>query len=320
LQPIKLIQEYPIFRRSELPCSSGPGVTHFTVTNQLASMVIVGNVILRFPIGNLRNIEQVEIKPREGERIHRIFQDPLAQHLIVCLESRDCMYIGRSRPGKRAIPRLLTKVKGHLIESVAWNKVEQTEYTTGPILLGTSNGIILETDIDFQDSLLPKKKAYLQEVHRLMYDLAEHSEAVTGLHMEPFPQQTSSSEIKYYILATTPKRIYQFIGNVAKGETPQFVQLFAAYNPGTVQFLEIPGTLRESQLQLWPAKPNTIPLSFAWLTGAGIYYGQLGFGDHMPGESLFIEKTLIPYSQSTASASPIGMALTQFHCVLLYRD
>ena len=83
---------------------------------------------------------EVEIKPREGERIHRIFQDPLAQHLIVCLESRDCMYIGRSRPGKRAIPRLLTKVKGHLIESVAWNKVEQTEYTTGPILLGTSNG------------------------------------------------------------------------------------------------------------------------------------------------------------------------------------
>ena len=82
----------------------------------------------------------MEIKPREGERIHRIFQDPLAQHLIVCLESRDCMYVGRSRPGKRAIPRLLTKVKGHLIESVAWNKVEQTEYATGPILLGTSNG------------------------------------------------------------------------------------------------------------------------------------------------------------------------------------
>ena len=82
----------------------------------------------------------MEIKPREGERIHRIFQDPLAQHLIVCLESRDCMYVGRSRPGKRAIPRLLAKVKGHLIESVAWNKVEQTEFTTGPILLGTSNG------------------------------------------------------------------------------------------------------------------------------------------------------------------------------------
>ena len=61
LQPIKLIQEYPIFRRSELPCSSGPGV----VTNQLASMIIVGNVILRFPIGNLRNIERELLARRE---------------------------------------------------------------------------------------------------------------------------------------------------------------------------------------------------------------------------------------------------------------
>ena len=65
LQPIKLIQEYPIFRRSELPYSSGPGVTHFTVTNQLASMIIVGNVILRFPIGNLRNIERELLARRE---------------------------------------------------------------------------------------------------------------------------------------------------------------------------------------------------------------------------------------------------------------
>lgn len=100
-----------------------------------------------------------------------------------------------------------------------------------------------------------------------MYDLAEHSEPVTGLHMEPFPQQSYGSDIKYFILATTPKRVYQFIGTVTKGETPQFVQLFATYNTVPVQFLEIPGTLRESQLQLWPSKPNTTPLSFAWLTG-----------------------------------------------------
>ena len=39
-----------------------------------------------------------------------------------------------------------------------------------------------------------------------------------------------------------------------------------------------------------------------------------------PGESLFLEKTLIPYCHSSSSASPIGMALTQFYCLLLYRD
>ena len=109
------------------------------------------------------------------------------------------------------------------------------------------------------------------QVYRLMYDVPEHSEPITGLHMEPFPQQSSSSEIKYFILATTPKRIYQFIGTVTKGETPQFVQLFATYTTVTVQFLEIPGNLRESQLQLWPAKPNATPVAFAWLTGECFY-------------------------------------------------
>ena len=33
-----------------------------------------------------------------------------------------------------------------------------------------------------------------------------------------------------------------------------------------------------------------------------------------------MEKTLIPYSHTSTSSSPIGMTLTQFHCILLYRD
>ena len=58
LQPIRLIQEYPIFRRNELPCSSGSGVTHIAVTSSIASMVTVGNTIRRFLVSNPRNFER----------------------------------------------------------------------------------------------------------------------------------------------------------------------------------------------------------------------------------------------------------------------
>ena len=87
------------------------------------------------------------------------------------------------------------------------------------------------------------------------------------------------------------------------------------------QFLEIPGSLKDSQLHVWPSYPSR-PESFAWLTGAGVYYGQLGFGDHEPGESLFLDKVLIPYTseQPSEMTPPMGMALTQFHCLLFYRD
>lgn len=58
MYPIKLVQDHPIFRRSELPWPAGPGVTHLTVTNNFASMVIVGNLILRFPVDNPRNVDR----------------------------------------------------------------------------------------------------------------------------------------------------------------------------------------------------------------------------------------------------------------------
>ena len=58
------------------------------------------------------------------------------------------------------------------------------------------------------------------------------------------------------------------------------------------------------------------------LAGAGVYFGTLGFGDHQPGEFLFVEKTLIPYGHEDHSevVAPVGMCLTEFHCLLLYRD
>lgn len=73
---------------------------------------------------------------------------------------------------------------------------------------------------------------------------------------------------------------------------------------------------------MWPSHPDKTPQFFAWLTGAGIYHGKLEFEDQKPGDSLDSEKTLIAYNADThvEMAPPVGMALTQFHCVLLYRD
>ena len=87
-------------------------------------------------------------------------------------------------------------------------------------------------------------------------------------------------------------------------------------------FVEIPGSLKDSQLHVWPSHPDKCPQFFAWLTGAGIFHGKLEFEDQKPGGSLLSEKTLIPYSPDShiEVTPPVGMALTQFHCMMLYRD
>ena len=47
-----------------------------------------------------------------------------------------------------------------------------------------------------------------------------------GLLMEQFPR----TDNKWYILATTPCRVYQFIGLVNTRNEPQFMELFSFYN------------------------------------------------------------------------------------------
>lgn len=122
-----------------------------------------------------------EIK-REDDRVRKVFQDPTGAHLLICMKSKECYYIGQA--SKRPQPRLLPKVKGQTIESVAWNKLEMKEQGggTGAILLGTAQGrlwsssthnvttlcwlagSVFETDILFEDSILKQRKGYFIEV------------------------------------------------------------------------------------------------------------------------------------------------------------
>ena len=44
------------------------------------------------------------------------------------------------------------------------------------------------------------------QVYQLMHDLSDHSEPVTGLHMEPFPERISPTQAAFYVIASTPKR------------------------------------------------------------------------------------------------------------------
>ncbi|XP_058739839.1 vacuolar sorting protein 18-like isoform X1 [Vicia villosa] len=94
-------------------------------------------------------------------------------------------------------PRVLSKLKGLVVNVVAWNRQQITEVSTKEFILGTDNGQLHELAVDEKD----KKEKYI----KFLYELTELPEALMGLQME-----TASviNETRYYVMAVTPTRLY----------------------------------------------------------------------------------------------------------------
>jgi len=97
-------------------------------------------------------------------------------------------------------------------------------------------------------------------------------------------------------------------------------------------FSELPGDLPYSELHFFSPfqelQYQGLAKTFAWLTGPGIYHGNLVFGSQGAGDSVIDTPQLLPYPAtrleldiSTAvSEIPIAIALTEFHFILLYKE
>jgi hypothetical protein len=161
--------------------------------------------------------------------------------------------------------------------------------------VGTKNGLIYETCLEPTDDIFfRKEEKYFQQV----YSIHESTMPIMGLYFEQFPVNNR----KYFIMATTTTRIYQFIGTVGgqptveEGDKAMFESLFASYhvNPG---FQELPGELPHSELHFFSRfhelQQQGIAESFAWLTGPGIYHGALVFGSQNVGDSVVDDVQLL---------------------------
>eukprot|EP00163_Fabomonas_tropica_P023207 TRINITY_DN40509_c0_g1_i1.p1 TRINITY_DN40509_c0_g1~~TRINITY_DN40509_c0_g1_i1.p1 ORF type:complete len:911 (+),score=256.88 TRINITY_DN40509_c0_g1_i1:23-2734(+) len=243
-------------------------------------------------------IDEIELPRRDNDAIHRIFIDPTGHHVIITLASADNWYLHSSV--RKA--RNLSKMKGVLIESVAWDKRNTSETSTREILIGSRTGVIFEAVIDGREKYF-----------KTVYDLNE-SMPISGLHFEVFPQTQSTEQTKFFVMATTPTRYYEFVGG------PTFEAVFSNYtvNPG---FNELPGELDYSELHFF-SKYKGRAKSFAWLTGPGVYHGALLFGSQNAGDKVVTDPALLAYptrNQYTA-APPVSLAVTEFHFLLAYRD
>ncbi|CAK9261476.1 unnamed protein product [Sphagnum jensenii] len=238
--------------------------------------------------------------------IHKVFIDPGGRHSLATICSSvtaDTYYIH----GKWKKPRVISRLKGMTVSSVAWNRQQINEAFTREVILGTTNGQLYETAIEEKD----KKEKYV----KLLFEITEAPEPFIGVQMETV---TTGTAVRYFVMAATPSRLYIFQG------TTSLEAVFMSYAEGIAHFTELPGEIPNSELHFYGKQRRSE--RFAWLAGPGIYHGHLNLGtspsaNHTHGgESNVESKWLLEYSKifdNASTAKPCSLALTEFHFLLL---
>ncbi|KAH0671207.1 hypothetical protein KY289_025700 [Solanum tuberosum] len=256
-----------------------------------------------FGVGDFYDIDLSVGRPGE-QSIHKVFVDPGGSHCIATVigsSGADTYYTH----AKWTKPRILSKLKGLVVNAVAWNRLHITEASTREIILGTDNGQLYEMAVDVKD----KMEKYI----KLLFELKELPEAFTGLQMETASVHNGT---RFYVMAVTPTRLYSFTG------IGSLDAIFASYVDRTVHFMELPGEIPNSELHFFIQQRRAV--HFAWLSGAGIYHGDLKFGalhSSPNGDENFVEnKALLDYSkfsEGVEGVKPSSLAMSEFHFLLL---
>ncbi|XP_072541366.1 vacuolar protein sorting-associated protein 18 homolog [Salminus brasiliensis] len=307
---VRLEEEKPIFNKQRIDFSPPEKINHFAVCNNQLCMSLGKDTLLRIDLGKPDQPNQIELGRKDDSKVHKLFLDPTGSHLVISLTTNECVYLNRNTQKVRSLSRW----RGHLIESVGWNKLIGTESNTGPILVGTSQGIIFEAEISASEGTLfnTNPDQYFRQVHSLEED--GKPAPVCCLEVE------RGIESKYFIIATTRKRLFQFVGKLAEGSEQQgFSSIFAQNQDLLPSFQEFPVNMGYSEIAFYTSKLRLCPKSFAWMMGNGVLYGQL---DYVRPDSLLSDVQVWEYTPDIDFSfnKPVSIVLTQFHFLLLLPD
>ncbi|KAL6232141.1 hypothetical protein BDW75DRAFT_25654 [Aspergillus navahoensis] len=280
--------------------------------------------ILRIDLNNPEHIDDVDLPKKSSETgvIRRMFLDPSASHLIITTSLGENYYLHtQSRQ-----PKLLSRLKGLLIESVAWSPSLPTA-STREILLGTTDGQVWETYIEPSTEFYRREERYASSIYR-----TSDGSPVTGIWAESVPTKAEQRRI----LVATHGRLSYFLGRTGRtgkeGGGPIYADLLSREIP-VIHEIERPSSSAPSILALSPSGSDAHHVDshpekeFAWLSSEGVYHGLLPYSSeklHQPFESSsMLPRSIFPAPESARGGkkliqNPItAMTLSGWHILVL---
>ncbi|XP_014226256.1 vacuolar protein sorting-associated protein 18 homolog [Trichogramma pretiosum] len=327
---MKLQDEIPIFIKQKVNFMPPDKIVHMCVSSNYVVIAMANNIILRIDMKQPDKPEEIDITKYLGNlKLSGMFLDPLGYHLLIAAAPKqndptsvpELFYLHR----KATKFKQSSKFRGHEITAVGWNVTNTSETTSGPILLGSSKGLIFETEIGLDGDKIFTTS--LEQYSKQVFDIGKDSKPpITGIEFRRIPNTD-----KYVIILTTLIRIYQYIGVVNNHEEkPLLQQVFSKYLNIKERFNQLESSLPYSKMQFYYSFPQEFPKSFSWLTETGILYAQVDTKSDP--ENILINQQFLPCPETSLlsssinntnkkkTAAPLSFVLTEFHVLLLYVD
>lgn len=200
-----------------------------------------------------------------------------------------------------------------------------------PILLGTAQGVIFETDFNANaaDTTMGFLPTNVETYWKQVCNLAQPEPVlIKGIFFDRLRKGEKGSWV-YVVLVATQTRLYQFKGNVSQSPDPPFFLEIFQLDPEKpmTNFLELPGNPRHCCLAAWRpsyasilSQPASMS-SFAWLTEPGVYYAEITGGSTDDSSSTVLyNPQLYTFPKEKEKSRPISLVSTDFHVLIQYTN
>lgn len=136
---MSLEPEVPIFSKTKKDFKPSDRITHVAIADRNLAILQANGILFRMNLHNPQQCTEIPLtKYLSNFRITNIFLDPTGSHLLLTLVPKtsdgvcDILYVSKKSDKVKST----AKFKGNELTEVAWNILNDSDTTTGPILLG----------------------------------------------------------------------------------------------------------------------------------------------------------------------------------------
>lgn len=136
---MSLEQEIPIFSKAKKDFKPSDRITHVAIANKNLVFVQANGILFRMNLNNPQQCNETPLnKYISNFKITNLFVDPTGTHVLIALSPKtadilpELLYISKKSDKIKST----AKFRGNELTEVAWNIQNDSDNTTGPILLG----------------------------------------------------------------------------------------------------------------------------------------------------------------------------------------